>query len=269
MPRVTPPLIQITVHIVLFKTLCRSETHHFHAFLSLRSFIHPLVNHAVPLLTYDNPCAAHCVCVCVCVCLCVCVCVCVRACVCVYVCVCVCVRVCVCVLLQSCFAPADCNETMADFFCATPSAFNASATVYDTSGSPLTCGELVNQSIVIDFVGNFTSPNNCTHVELVSSLWYIASMCCSDHVANTVCGGREVQTLCQDPTDFLPDALIDGPNAPCWLLGPATFGYPLMSLVLVNGCSLDYADGIAYYSTFCCIGNVFAAHNTICDTGTL
>jgi hypothetical protein len=42
-----------------------------------------------------------------------------------------------------------------------------------------------------------------------------------------------------------------------------------MSLVLVNGCSLDYADGIAYYSTFCCIGNVIAAHNTICDTGTL
>jgi hypothetical protein len=148
-------------------------------------------------------------------------------------------------------------------FCATPGAFNLSA---EAEASPyfnetFTCAELAS-TFNVDLL-----LENCTNPEILSLLWLVASVCCSDHIANTACGEPEIQSVCQNPVNFNPNALIDNVDAACWVLNVPYISAAFMVGVLIEGCDADLAQNIIEISEFCCDGGV-DAHNTLCDTGT-
>jgi hypothetical protein len=147
----------------------------------------------------------------------------------------------------------------ASLFCTSPSMFNESALVNHDFGVS-TCGDFVAEISVI-------LPGDCAITDALALIWRVASACCLDNVANTACGGPEVQSVCQDPADFIPDALIDG-GMPCWTTSTLD-AYPIMAVALVDGCDGQSAlpDLIVFVSEFCCEGGV-SAHNPICDPGT-
>jgi hypothetical protein len=136
---------------------------------------------------------------------------------------------------------------------------NVSASIIDVNtGNTSTCGEAIVDPAIGLFISNVTFPNDCTETSTVGSLWAFASACCSNHVANTACGGPEVQSVCQDPSNFIPDGFITGPNVPCIL------STELTAQALHGGCDADLTNSIALAAEFCCIGGA-STRNRVCE----
>jgi hypothetical protein len=115
------------------------------------------------------------------------------------------------------------------FVCATPLAFNPTNFIFDPSVGYATCGDLV---FAPEFA-SFMNAADCTNEDFVLHLWHYATFCCSDKVANTMCGESGVQSVCQDPANFLPANAIIGAQQPCWVVNTVASNlYPIMATVL-------------------------------------